>query len=75
VNAGGARVSGAAVTVSGGPGSNVLLSGTSDSSGNAVFSIPSNATPGYTASATSGTLTGSAAGGVTANTTRTVTVR
>jgi prepilin-type N-terminal cleavage/methylation domain-containing protein len=75
VNASGARVSGAAVTVSGGPGSNVLLSGTSDSSGNAVFSIPSNATPGYTASATSGTLTGSAAGGVTANTTRTVTVR
>jgi prepilin-type N-terminal cleavage/methylation domain-containing protein len=75
VNAAGQRVSGAAVTVSGGPGSNVLLSGTSDTSGNAVFSVPSNASPGYTAAATSGALTGSAAGGVTSNTTRTVTVR
>jgi hypothetical protein len=76
VNASGQSVSGAAVTVSGGPGSNLLLAGTSDSSGNAVFSIPSNSSPGYTPSATKGALTGSAAaGGVTANTTRTVTIK
>jgi hypothetical protein len=75
VNAAGNRVPGATVTVSGGPGSNVLLSGTSDVNGNAVFSVPSNSTPGYTASATSGALTGNAAGAVTASTTRVVTVK
>jgi hypothetical protein len=75
VNAAGNRVPGAAVSVSGGPGSNVLLSGTSDANGNAVFSVPSNSAPGYTAGATSGTLTGSAAGAVTASTTRVVTVK
>jgi hypothetical protein len=75
VNTSGNRVTGAAVSVSGGPGSNVLLTGTSDSSGDAVFSVPSNSSPGYTASATSGTLTGSTPGAVTSTTTRTVTVR
>jgi hypothetical protein len=75
VNASGARVVGANVTVSGGPGSNTLLAGTTDASGNTVFSVPTNATPGYTTSATSGTLTGTLSGGVTAPTTRTVTVK
>lgn len=65
----------AAVTVSGGPGSNILLTGTTDSNGLATFNVPSNSAPGYTASATAGSLTGSAAGAVTANTTRTVTVK
>jgi type II secretory pathway pseudopilin PulG len=75
VNAAGARVAGAAVTVSGGPSSTILLVGTSDASGNAVFSVPSNTTPGYTTLATSGTLSGAATGAITAPTTRTVTVR
>jgi prepilin-type N-terminal cleavage/methylation domain-containing protein len=74
-NAAGNRVTGAAVTLSGGPGSNILLNGTSDSSGNAVFSVPSNASPGYTATATSGALTGSTPGAATSSGTRTVTVR
>jgi prepilin-type N-terminal cleavage/methylation domain-containing protein len=74
-NAVGNRVTGATVTVSGGPGSNIALTGTSDSSGNAVFSVPSNSVPGYTATATSGALTGSASGAVTGTTTRNVTVR
>ena len=74
-NAGGTRIAGASVTVSGGPGSNILLTGTTDASGTAVFSVPSNATPGYTTTAASGLLTGTASGGVTAPTTRTVTVR
>jgi prepilin-type N-terminal cleavage/methylation domain-containing protein len=71
----GVKVVGAAVTVSGGPGSNILLSGTSDANGNAVFSVPSNSSPGYTTTATSGALTGTAAGAVTATTTRNVTVK
>lgn len=75
LNSSGARVAGATVTVTGGPGSNVALTGTSDSSGNAVFSVPSNSSPGYTTTATSGTLTGTASGAVTATTTRSVTVR
>jgi hypothetical protein len=75
VNASNARVPGATVTVSGGPGSNVLLTATTDSTGTAIFNVPSNASPGYTSAATSGALTGTASGGVTAPTTRTVTVR
>lgn len=75
VNAAGTRIAGASLTVSGGPGSNILLTGTADSTGTVVFSVPSNATPGYTTTATSGSLTGSASGGVTVATTRTVTVR
>jgi hypothetical protein len=75
VNAAGAAVAGAAVTVSGGPGSNITLAGTTDASGNAVFSVPSNSSPGYTTAATSGALTGTATGAVTGTTTRTVTVR
>jgi hypothetical protein len=75
VNAAGTRVPGATVTVTGGPGSNVLLTATADGTGTAVFNVPTNSSPGYTTSATSGALTGSAAGAVTAPTTRTVTVR
>jgi hypothetical protein len=74
-NAVGNRVVGATVTVTGGPGSNVALTGTSDTSGNVVFSVPSNSTPGYTATATSGALTGNTPGAVTGTTTRNVTVR
>jgi prepilin-type N-terminal cleavage/methylation domain-containing protein len=75
VNSAGTRIPGATVTVTGGPGSNIALTGTSDSNGNAVFSVPSNTAPGYTATATSGTLTGSASGAVTSTTTRIVTVK
>ena len=75
VNASGVKVPGAAVTISGGPGSNVLLSATADATGTAVFSVPSNASPGYTSTATSGALTGTATGAITAATTRTVTIR
>jgi hypothetical protein len=75
VNAAGTRIAGAAVTVSGGPGSNILLTGTTDASGNAVFSVPTNSAPGYTTLATSGALTGAVTGAVTAPVTRTVTVR
>jgi prepilin-type N-terminal cleavage/methylation domain-containing protein len=74
-NSVGNRVSGATVTVTGGPGSNISLTATSNSSGDAVFSVPSNSTPGYVATATSGTLTGNASGAVTGTTTRNVTVR
>ncbi|HEV7133038.1 MAG TPA: hypothetical protein VGN27_04830 [Gaiellaceae bacterium] len=75
VNASNVKVAGAAVTVSGGPGSNILLTGTTDVNGNAVFTIPNNSSPGYTTAATSGALTGTASGAVTATTTRNVTVR
>ncbi len=75
VNAAGAAQPGAAVTVSGGPGSNIALAGTTDASGNAVFNVPSNSSPGYTTTAKSGALTGTATGAVTATTTRTVTIR
>jgi hypothetical protein len=75
VNAAGTRIVGATVTVSGGPGSNILLAGTTDANGNAVFSVPTNSAPGYTTLATSGALTGTATGAITAPTTRTVTVR
>jgi hypothetical protein len=75
VNAAGTRVPGATVTVSGGPGSNILLTGTTDSTGTAVFNVPSNTTPGYTTLATSGALSGTATGAITAPTTRTLTVR
>jgi hypothetical protein len=75
VNAAAKVVVGATVTVSGGPGSNILLAATTDASGNAVFGVPTNATPGYTSTATSGALTGTLSGGVTAATTRTVTVK
>jgi type II secretory pathway pseudopilin PulG len=75
VNAAGAVQPGAAVTVSGGPGSNILLTGTTDASGLAVFSVPSNSVPGYTTGATLGALTGTASGAVTATLTRTVTIR
>src|SRR5207302_1546460 len=62
-------------SVSGGPGSNILLTGTTDASGLAVFSVPSNSVPGYTTGATLGALTGTASGAVTATVTRTVTIR
>jgi type II secretory pathway pseudopilin PulG len=75
VNASNVKVPGATVTVSGGPGSNVLLTATADANGTAIFNVPSNASPGYTSAATSGALTGTASGAVTAPTTRTVTVR
>jgi hypothetical protein len=75
VNASNVKVVGAAVTVSGGPGSNVLLTGTTDTNGNAVFNVPSSSSPGYTTAATSGALTGTATGAVTSTTTRNVTVR
>jgi type II secretory pathway pseudopilin PulG len=75
VNAANVRVAGATVTISGGPGSNVLLTATADATGTAIFNVPSNASPGYTSAATSGALTGTASGGVTAPTTRTVTIR
>ena len=76
VNAAGVAQAGAAVTLSGGPGSNIALTGTTDASGNAVFSVPSNSSsPGYTTAAKSGALTGTASGAVTATTTRTVTIR
>jgi type II secretory pathway pseudopilin PulG len=75
VNASGVKMPGATVTVSGGPGSNVLLLATADVNGTAVFNVPTSASPGYTTSATSGALTGSVSGAVTAATTRTVTVR
>jgi hypothetical protein len=75
VNASGVVQPNAAVTVSGGPGSNILLTGTTNASGLAVFSVPSNSSPGYTTSATLGALTGTASGAVTATTTRTVTIR
>jgi type II secretory pathway pseudopilin PulG len=75
VNASGVAQPNAAVTVTGGPGSNIALAGTTDASGNAVFSVPSNSSPGYTTAAKSGALTGTATGGVTSATTRTVTIR
>jgi hypothetical protein len=75
VNAAGTRVPGATVTISGGPGSNVVLTATADSTGSAVFNVPSNSSPGYVSAATGGTLTGTASGAVTAPTTRTVTIR
>jgi Tfp pilus assembly protein PilV len=75
VNASGVVQANAAVTVSGGPGSNILLTGTTNASGLAVFNVPSNSSPGYTTAATLGALTGTATGGVTATVTRTVTIR
>ena len=75
VNASGVVQPNAAVTVSGGPGSNILLTGTTNASGLAVFSVPSNSSPGYTTSATLGALNGTVSGAVTATTTRTVTIR
>jgi type II secretory pathway pseudopilin PulG len=75
VNASNVAVPGATVTVNGGPGSNVLLTATANATGTAVFSVPTNSTPGYTTAATSGALTGSASGAVTATTSRTVTIR
>lgn len=75
VNASSVKQSGAAVTVSGGPGSNILLTGTTNTNGDAVFSVPSNSSPGYTTAATLGALTGTASGAVTATTTRSVTIR
>jgi type II secretory pathway pseudopilin PulG len=72
----GNRVVGATVNVTGGPGSNIALTGTSDTSGNVTFSVPSNAAPGYAVAATSGTLSGSSASAaVTGTTTRNVTVK
>jgi hypothetical protein len=75
VNASAVPQPNAVVTVSGGPGSNILLTGTTNASGLATFSVPSNSSPGYTTAATSGALTGTASGAVTASTTRTVTVK
>jgi hypothetical protein len=75
VNGAGVAQPNSAVTVTGGPGSNISLVGTTDATGNAVFSVPTNSSPGYTATAKNGALTGTATGGVTAATTRTVTIR
>jgi type II secretory pathway pseudopilin PulG len=75
VNAAAVVQANAAVTVSGGPGSNILLTGTTNASGLATFSVPSNSAPGYTTAATLGALTGTATGAVTASLTRTVTIR
>lgn len=75
VNAAGAVQAGATVTVSGGPGSNIQLVGTTDASGNAVFSVPTSSSPGYTTAVKLGSLSGTASGGVTTTTTRTVTIR
>jgi type II secretory pathway pseudopilin PulG len=76
VNSSGVVQPNSTVTVSGGPGSNILLTGTTDSTGNAVFSVPSNSSPGYTISAKNGTLAGSnAAVGITSATTKTVTIK
>jgi type II secretory pathway pseudopilin PulG len=75
VNASGVAQPNSTVTVTGGPGSNITLVGTTDAAGNAVFSVPSNASPGYTTVAKNGALTGTATGGVTSATTRTVTIR
>ena len=75
VNASGVVQANAAVTVSGGPGSNILLTGTTNASGLAVFNVPSNSAPGYTTAATLGALNGTVTGAVTATTTRTVTIR
>jgi hypothetical protein len=75
VNAAGAVQPGATVTVTGGPGSNVQLVGTTDATGNALFSVPTNSSPGYTTAVKLGNLSGTASGGVTVTTTRTVTIR
>ena len=75
VNSSGVVQPNAAVTVSGGPGSNILLTGTTDASGVAAFAVPTNSSPGYTTAVTLGTLTGTASGAVTTSTTRTVTIR
>jgi len=70
-NSGGTAVSGARVDVTGGPVP-ILLTATTNSSGVATFNVPSGTN--YTATATSGTLTGSWTGSVTAATSQTVTV-
>jgi len=75
VNSGGQKVVGATVTINGGPGSNISLIGTTDATGAVVFGIPSSSNPQYSATATSGALSGAWTGGVTSNTTTTVTVR
>ena len=76
VNLAGTAQANATATVSGGPGSNVQLVGTTDASGNAVFSVPNNSSPGYTIAATSGALTGTVtAFAVTGTLTKTVTVK
>ena len=75
VNASGVVQANAAVTFSGGPGTNILLAGTTDANGLVAFSVPSNSSPGYTTVATLGALTGTATGAVTAATLRTVTIR
>jgi type II secretory pathway pseudopilin PulG len=75
VNASNVVQANAAVTVSGGPGSNILLVGTTNASGLVSFGVPSNSSPGYTTAATLGSLTGTATGSVTSTITRTVTIR
>jgi type II secretory pathway pseudopilin PulG len=75
VNASSVVQPGASVTVSGGPGSNILLAATADASGLATFSVPSNSSPGYTWTAKNGALAGSGSGGITGATTKTVTIR
>ena len=75
VNSVGQKVVGATVNINGGPGSNISLIGTTDATGAAVVSVPSSSTPQYAVTVTSGTLTGTWSGAVTANTTPTVTVR
>jgi type II secretory pathway pseudopilin PulG len=75
VNSLGQKVVGATVNVNGGPGSNISLVGTTDATGAVVFSVPSSSSPQYSVTVTSGALTGTWTGAVTANTTTPVTVR
>jgi hypothetical protein len=73
VKRGSSTVSGAAVTVSSGP-CNVYLTGTTNSSGVATFTVPKAASPAYTVNATSGSYKGSSAPVVNGATATTVTI-
>ena len=73
VKRGSSTVSGAAVTVSAGPCA-VYLTGTTNSSGVATFTVPKAASPAYTVNATSGSYKGSGSVAVNGNTPLTVTI-
>jgi hypothetical protein len=75
VNASGVAQPGSSVTISGGPSSAILLAGTTDASGNAVFSVPTNSAPGYTITVKNGALTGTVTTAVTGATTKSVTIK
>jgi hypothetical protein len=68
----GSNVTGASVVVTGGPVP-IYLTGSTNSSGNATFTIPSGNS--YSVTATSGSLTGTWSGNVTSNTTANVVVK